>query len=87
VAIAEWSWCPRYSGGEFDFADEAYFRRGVGLVAEGARKRYNRGRPISPTILRQQFGLWSLLYRLKAKINVSEIAAEEVKATGWDRSD
>jgi predicted unusual protein kinase regulating ubiquinone biosynthesis (AarF/ABC1/UbiB family) len=87
VAIAEWSWCPRYCGGEFDFADEAYFRRGVGLVAEGARKRYNRGRPISPTILRQQFGLWSLLYRLKAKINVSEIAAEEVKATGWDRSD
>jgi hypothetical protein len=28
-----------------------------------------------------------VLYLLKAEINVSEIAEEEVKATGWDRSD
>jgi predicted unusual protein kinase regulating ubiquinone biosynthesis (AarF/ABC1/UbiB family) len=87
VAFAEWGWLPRYCGDAFDFADEAYFRRGVDLVAEGARKRYNRGRPISPTILRQQFGLWSLLYRLKAKIDVSAISEEEVKVTGWDRTD
>jgi hypothetical protein len=33
------------------------------------------------------FGMWSLMYRLKAKIDVRAIAEEEVKATGWDRSD
>jgi hypothetical protein len=55
-------------------------------VAERARKRYNRGRPISPWVIRQQFGLHSLLYRLKAKVDVRAIAEEEVRATGWDRS-
>ena len=30
---------------------------------------------------------WSLLYRLKAKIDVRAIAEEEIKATGWDRSE
>jgi hypothetical protein len=33
------------------------------------------------------FGVRSMLYRLKAKIDIRPIAAEEVKATGWDRSD
>jgi aarF domain-containing kinase len=85
--FAEWAWRPRCCDGEFDFGDEAMFQRGVDLVAEGARKRYTRGRAMSPAIIRQQFGLWSLMYRLKAKINFREIAEEEVKATGWDRSD
>ena len=47
-AFTDWCWRPRYCGGEFDFADEAYFRQGVDLVIEGARKRYNRGRPVTP---------------------------------------
>jgi predicted unusual protein kinase regulating ubiquinone biosynthesis (AarF/ABC1/UbiB family) len=85
-AMTDWYFRPRYCGGDFDFGDEAYFRRGVELCIEMARKRYNRGRSITPTITRQMFGMWSLLYRLKAKINVSAIAEEEVKATGWDRS-
>jgi aarF domain-containing kinase len=86
-AMTDWYFRPRYCGGEFDFADEAYFRRGVQLCIEMARKRYNRGRPITPTITRQMFGMWSILYRLKAKIDVRAIAEEEVKATGWDRSE
>jgi hypothetical protein len=85
--LSDWCWRPRYCGGEFDFSDEAYFRQGVDLVIEGARKRYNRGRPITPTIWRQVFSWWSLLYRLKAKINIRAIAEEEVMATGWDRSE
>ena len=28
-----------------------------------------------------------MLYQLKAKINIRDIAEEEVKATGWDRSE
>jgi predicted unusual protein kinase regulating ubiquinone biosynthesis (AarF/ABC1/UbiB family) len=86
-AMTDWYLRPRYCGGEFDFGDEAYFRRGVELCIEMARKRYNRGRSITPTITRQMFGMWSLMYRLKAKIDVRAIAEEEVKATGWDRSD
>jgi aarF domain-containing kinase len=84
---ADWCWRPRYCGGEFDFSDEAYFRRGFDLFLEMARKRYTRSRPITPTISRQQFGWVSMLYRLKAKINIRELAEEEIKATGWDRSD
>jgi aarF domain-containing kinase len=86
-AFADWCWRPRYCGGEFDFADEAIFRHGVDLFVEMVRKRYSRARPITPTISRQQFGLWSLMYRLKAKIDVRSIVEEEVKATGWDRSE
>jgi hypothetical protein len=51
------------------------------------RKRYTRGRPNSPVITRSQFGWRSILYQLRAKINIRELAEEEVKATGWDRSE
>jgi aarF domain-containing kinase len=84
---ADWSWRSRYHGGEFDFGDEADFRRGVDLFVEMVRKRYNRARPCTPTISRQHFGWRSILYRLRAKIDVAPIAEEEVRATGWDRSD
>jgi hypothetical protein len=86
-AFADWCWRPRYCGGEFDFDDEENFRHGVDLFVEMVRKRYSRARPITPTISRQQFGIWSLMYRLKARIDVRAIAEEEIKATGWDRGD
>jgi predicted unusual protein kinase regulating ubiquinone biosynthesis (AarF/ABC1/UbiB family) len=83
---ADWSWRSRYWGGPFDFADEADFRRGIHLFTELIRKRYNRARPCTPVITRQHLGWRSLLYRLKAKIDIRPIAEEEIKATGWDRS-
>jgi hypothetical protein len=52
-----------------------------------ARKRYSRGRSCTPVISRQQFGLRSILHRLKAKIDMRPICEQEIKATGWDRSD
>lgn len=85
--FAEWNWHARYSGGEFDFADEADFRRGIDLFVEMVRKRYNRARPCTPVIARQQFAWHSMLYQLKARIDVAPIAEEEVRAAGWDRSD
>jgi len=36
---------------------------------------------------RQQFGLASVLYQLRAKFDVRELAEQEVVATGWDRSE
>jgi hypothetical protein len=86
-AWADWCWRPRYCEGDFDFADEDDFRRGVRLFLEAARKRYTRSRPSTPSISRQQFGWRSILYRLRAKIDLRPIAEEELKATGWDRSD
>ena len=83
----DWLWQPRYFGGAFDFGDEANFRRGLELFAEMVKKRYTRGRPTSPIITRQQHGYYALLYRLKAKIEVAPIVEEEIRASGWDRSD
>lgn len=86
-AFADWSWRARYCGGEFDFGDEAHFRHGVDLFTRMVSKRYTRAKPCTPTIARQTFGIASLLYRLRARIDVREIAEQEVAASGWDRSD
>ncbi len=85
--FADWSWRPRYCGGEFDFGDEADFRRGVDLFVEMVRRRYSRSRPCTPSIARQTFGARAILYRLKAKIDVAQLAEADIGATGWDRSE
>ena len=85
--FTDWVARSRYCGGPFDFGDEADFRRGIDLFTAMVRKRYNRARPCTPASARQNFGLRAMLYRLKAKIDIRPIAEEEVKATGWDRSD
>ena len=85
--FADWQWRARYCGGEFDFSDEADFREGIDLFIEMFRRRYNRSRPCGPVIAREAFGWRSILYRLKAKIDVAKIAESEIGATGWDRSD
>ncbi len=85
--FAEWCWRSRSVAGEFDFSDEADFRRGIELFSEMIRRRYSRSRPNTPTIARGNFSARAILYLLKARINIAEIAEEEVKATGWDRSD
>jgi predicted unusual protein kinase regulating ubiquinone biosynthesis (AarF/ABC1/UbiB family) len=84
---ADWNWRSRYCGGPFDFGDEADFRKGIDLFIAMVRKRYSRARPCTPVISRQIFGWRSMLYRLKANIDVRPIAEEEVKVTGWDRSE
>jgi aarF domain-containing kinase len=84
--FSDWCWSSRYCCGEFDFGDEADFRRGVDLFARLVARRYGRGRPFSPVVTRQQFGLRSIIYGLKATFDVRPICEEEIKATGWDRS-
>jgi predicted unusual protein kinase regulating ubiquinone biosynthesis (AarF/ABC1/UbiB family) len=83
---AGWCWLSRSRGEPYDFGDEADFRRGIDLFTEMVRKRYSRSRPTTPAICRINFGVRSILYRLKAKIDLRVIAEEEIKATGWDRS-
>ena len=86
-AYADWCWLARYRGDAFDYGDDADFRRGIDLFVEMVRKRYTRSRPSTPAIARLNFGVRSMLYRLRAKIDVRPIAEEEVKAAGWDRSE
>jgi predicted unusual protein kinase regulating ubiquinone biosynthesis (AarF/ABC1/UbiB family) len=85
--FADWNWRSRFCYCEFDFGDEADFREGVDLFIEMVRKRYSRSRACTPVIARQNFGLRSIFYKLKAKFEVAPLAEEEVRATGWDRSD
>jgi len=85
--LCDWFWKCRYSGGEFDFGDEANFRHGVDLMVQLGRKRYARGRPYQPVIARQTFGIHALLYRLKAKFDAKALAEADIALTGWDRSD
>ena len=84
---AQWCWMSRYQGGEYDFSDEAEFRRGIDLFVEMVRRRYSRARPNTASIARNNFAWRSILYQLKAKVDIRSIAEDEVKATGWDRSD
>jgi len=83
----DWNVRARSQGGEFDFGDEADFRRGIDLFVETFRKRCSRSRPCTPVIARETFGLRSILYRLRAKIDVAAIAEEDIRLTGWDRSE
>jgi predicted unusual protein kinase regulating ubiquinone biosynthesis (AarF/ABC1/UbiB family) len=85
--FGEWCWMSRHRGGEYDFSDEAEFRRGIDLFTEMVRKRYSRARPNTPAIARSQFGWRAILFLLKAKVDLRKLAEEEVKITGWDRSD
>jgi predicted unusual protein kinase regulating ubiquinone biosynthesis (AarF/ABC1/UbiB family) len=83
----DWNFRARSQGGEFDFGDEADFRRGIDLFVETLRKRCSRSRPCTPVIARETFGLRSILYRLRAKIDVAAIAEADIHLTGWDRSE
>lgn len=83
---AQWCWMSRYRGGVYDFSDEADFRKGIDLFTEMIRKRYSRARPNTPSVARCQFAWRSILYQLRARIDLRAIAEDEVKATGWDRS-
>jgi aarF domain-containing kinase len=85
--FAEWCWRSRSFNGDFDFSDEADFRRGIELFTEMVRRRYSRSRPNTPTIARGQFATRAIMYLLKARIDIRPIAEEEVRATGWNRSD
>lgn len=85
--FAEWCWRCRSYPGEFDFGDEADFRHGIDVFTEMVRRRYSRSRPSTVTIARGNFSARAILYLLKARVDFRPIAEEEVRVTGWDRSD
>src|SRR5262249_15595514 len=78
---------PRFYHGEFDFGDEGLFRRACDLFMQAATRRFTRAHPSTPIATRLEFGYRAILYRLKAKFNVRDVAEREVRLTGWDRTD
>ena len=46
-----------------------------------------RSQPCTAMLTRWEFGYRAFLYRLKAQINLTRLAEEEVGVTGWDRSE
>jgi predicted unusual protein kinase regulating ubiquinone biosynthesis (AarF/ABC1/UbiB family) len=74
--LCDWFWKCRYNHDEFDFGDETDFRRGIDIMVELGRKRYSRGQRYQLVIARQTFGIRSILYRLKAKIDVKSAYVE-----------
>lgn len=86
VDFIRWTARSRWLDGEFDFGDEADFRQGIDMAAEYMRRRYSRSHPTSIAITRHHFGFRSVLFRLKARFNLREIAKEEMRATGWEHN-
>jgi predicted unusual protein kinase regulating ubiquinone biosynthesis (AarF/ABC1/UbiB family) len=83
----DWSWRARYTPGPFDFSDRADFQRGIDLFVEMVRKRYSRAQPSTPIVARQYLAFRSLLYRLRANIDITPLVEQEILAANWDRSD
>ena len=67
----------------FDFGNGEHLRIGIDIMARAIAKRYTRAHPTQFYISRTLLGLRSLLYKMKARVDVREIHARELRATGW----
>jgi predicted unusual protein kinase regulating ubiquinone biosynthesis (AarF/ABC1/UbiB family) len=85
--LADWSWRPGRHRGPFDFGDGEFLREGAEVFREMTRKRCTRGEPLCVLIARRDFGLFSILYRLRARVDRRAIGVEEARAAGEQVSD
>jgi predicted unusual protein kinase regulating ubiquinone biosynthesis (AarF/ABC1/UbiB family) len=80
--LMEWKCRPIRHRGPFDFGNEEILREGVEVFREMTRKRQTRGEPLCVLLLRVDFGLFAMLYRLRARVDVRAISEEESRAAG-----
>jgi predicted unusual protein kinase regulating ubiquinone biosynthesis (AarF/ABC1/UbiB family) len=85
--LADWSWRPVRHRGAFDFGDGGVLREGVEVFREMTRKRWTRGEPLCVFIARTNFGLFSMLYRLQARVDMRAIGREEARSAGEEVPD
>jgi predicted unusual protein kinase regulating ubiquinone biosynthesis (AarF/ABC1/UbiB family) len=71
-----WLLLPTLKEGLFDFGDEAHLKTGVDQFSELIKKRFTRGHPMLLYLSRSVFGLRSVLYRLRARVNVYDLFHE-----------
>ena len=80
--LIEWSWRPGRCRGPFDFGDGGILREGVEIFREMSRKRYTRSEPLCVLSARMFFGLFAMLYRLRARVDRRAIGEGEAQAVG-----
>jgi predicted unusual protein kinase regulating ubiquinone biosynthesis (AarF/ABC1/UbiB family) len=78
-----WMWRPYWHAGPFDFGDEKYLREGVDLISRFYGERFSLGVPMAVFTTRWYFGTVTMLYRLRARVDVQQIYVNERPATGW----
>jgi predicted unusual protein kinase regulating ubiquinone biosynthesis (AarF/ABC1/UbiB family) len=84
VEFGNWMWRPYRPGGPFDYGDPSYLREGVDLFAALGRARITAPwLTMNAFIARWYFGMGSLLYRLRARVDVRAIYLRERVAAGW----
>jgi len=85
--LIEWTWRPGRCRGPFDFGDGQILRDGAEIFRELARKHQTRGEPLCVLSARMFFGLYSMLYRLRARVDRGAIGQEEARAAGEEVAD
>jgi hypothetical protein len=73
---AQWSIAPLVREGRFDFGDDAHLKEGGERFGALVQKRYTRSHPMYVYFIRSLFGLRAVLYRLRARVDVSAIFQE-----------
>ncbi len=76
----DWMMEPMRSEGPFDFGDEGHLRRGFAWFSRALRDRTVRGHRMYVYHHRTVFGIKSLVYRLRARVDVKGLHAAESRA-------
>jgi predicted unusual protein kinase regulating ubiquinone biosynthesis (AarF/ABC1/UbiB family) len=85
--LIDWTWRPGRCRGPFDFGDGNILREGVEIFRELTRRHRTRSEPVCVLSARMFFGLFSMLYRLRARVNRRAIGVEEARAVGEEVQD
>jgi predicted unusual protein kinase regulating ubiquinone biosynthesis (AarF/ABC1/UbiB family) len=80
--LIEWTWRPVRHRGPFDFADGQFLTQGVEVFREISRRRFTRSEPLCVLSARMFFGIFSMLYRLRARVDWRSIGEDEARAAG-----
>jgi predicted unusual protein kinase regulating ubiquinone biosynthesis (AarF/ABC1/UbiB family) len=80
--LIEWSWRPIRHHGPFDYSDGRILREGVEIFQEMTLRHRTRGEPLCVLSARMFFGLFAMLYRLRARVDARTIGQEECRAAG-----
>jgi predicted unusual protein kinase regulating ubiquinone biosynthesis (AarF/ABC1/UbiB family) len=78
----EWTWRPIRRREPFDFGDGQFLNDGAAAIRELAAKRHTRSEPMCVLSGRMFFGLFAMLYRLRARVDMRSIGEEEARAAG-----
>jgi predicted unusual protein kinase regulating ubiquinone biosynthesis (AarF/ABC1/UbiB family) len=85
--LCDWTWRPGRHRGPFDFGNGELLREGAEVFREMTRKRCTRSEPVCVLSARMFFGLFAMLYRLRARVDLRAIAIEEGRAAGEEVQD